>query len=150
MSDQFDSDGRLPEQTHTVQRNTGTCTVTVNAPRFALIFFDNQDSINSVESTETWPTRVAAVDRIVRDVESYLYLYILRYPANRYLVPLPYTFQMLTPLCLNPLSPVLQHGSNVLADLHRTDAVLLFARLNISQIAEIDRKILGIDPRSLN
>ncbi|KAG8899841.1 hypothetical protein FRC00_000841, partial [Tulasnella sp. 408] len=57
MGDQFGSDGRLQgqEQTQTVQCNAGSCSVTVKAPQFALVFLDNQDSIDPVESTETWP-----------------------------------------------------------------------------------------------
>ncbi|KAG8903391.1 hypothetical protein FRC01_009212, partial [Tulasnella sp. 417] len=55
------SDGRLQgaEQTQTVQCNPGTCSVTVKAPQFALVFLDNQDSIDPLESTQTWPTSVA-------------------------------------------------------------------------------------------
>ncbi|KAG9021552.1 hypothetical protein FS837_007172 [Tulasnella sp. UAMH 9824] len=61
MGDQFGSDGRLQgeEQTQTIQCNAGNCAVTVKAPQFALVFLDNQDSIDPIESTETWPTTVA-------------------------------------------------------------------------------------------
>ncbi|KIO19384.1 hypothetical protein M407DRAFT_246176 [Tulasnella calospora MUT 4182] len=55
MGDQFGPDGRLQgeEQTQTVQCNAGTCTVTVKAPQFALVFLDNQDSVGSGLSTQT-------------------------------------------------------------------------------------------------
>ncbi|KIO17277.1 glycoside hydrolase family 79 protein [Tulasnella calospora MUT 4182] len=55
MGDQFGSDGRLrgEEQTQTVQCNAGTCTVTVKAPQFALVFLDNQDTIDPGLSTQT-------------------------------------------------------------------------------------------------
>lgn len=60
MGDQFGSDGRLQgqEQTDTVQCTGGTCTVTVKAPQFALVFLDNQDAIDPGLSTQTWATSV--------------------------------------------------------------------------------------------
>jgi len=60
MGDQYGSDGRLQGNvsTTTIVCTNSICNIPVKAPQFALVYLNNNDTINPTLSTQTWPTSV--------------------------------------------------------------------------------------------